>query len=129
MKTQSAQSNRDRAIHFLPASLLMCLTLACSCALNTLGAPTAWAYPSSRHGSQIDNYQGHQVADPFRWLEDDNSAETKAWVEAQNKVTFAYLEQIPQRQTIRDNLKRLWNYERYSVPFKEGHRSIERRSR
>src|SRR5260370_41817535 len=106
--------------HFFPSVLLMTLTLACLPTLPAWGG--TWAYPSSRHGSQTDNYQGTQVADPFRWLEDDNSAEAKAWVEAQNKVTFGYLEQIPQRQVIRENLKRLWNYERYGVPYKEGGR-------
>src|SRR6266404_1637481 len=116
MKTESADSNR----HWSTPFLLVSLTFACLPTLPALGG--AWAYPSSRHGSQTDDYHGTQVADPFRWLEDDNSAETKAWVEAQNKVTFGYLEQIPQRQAIRENLKRLWNYERYSVPFKEGGR-------
>ena len=77
-------------------------------------------YPVTRQSDQADDYHGVKVADPYRWLEDDNSAETKAWVEAQNKVTFAYLEQIPQRAAIKTRLTELWNYERYGVPFKQG---------
>src|SRR5882762_7166936 len=122
MKSKSAKSTRPWSPRFFTSALLLSFTLASLPASRALGAPTVWPYPSSRHGSQTDDYHGTQVADPFRWLEDDNSAETKAWVEAQNKVTFGYLEQIPQRQGINENLKRLWNYERYSVPFKEGGR-------
>src|SRR3982751_1442388 len=79
-------------------------------------------YPTTRATSQVDVYHGVRVTDPYRWLEDDNSAETKAWVEAQNKVTFDYLATIPQRDTIKQRLTRLWNYERFGVPFKEGGR-------
>lgn len=79
-------------------------------------------YPATRKSDQIDDYHGVKVADPYRWLEDDNSAETKAWVEAQNIITFGYLEQIPQRAAIKKRLTELWNYERYGVPFKQGER-------
>src|SRR6185295_12293334 len=67
-------------------------------------------------------YFGAKVPDPYRWLEDDHSAETKAWVQEQNKVTFAFLEAIPQRSRIRERLQKLWNYERYGIPFKRGDR-------
>jgi prolyl oligopeptidase len=79
-------------------------------------------YPKTKKGDQVDDYFGTKVADPYRWLEDDNSAETKAWVEAQNKVTFAYLNQIPQREQIKKRLTELWNYEKYSAPFKQGNK-------
>lgn len=79
-------------------------------------------YPLSKKVDHTDNYHGTTVADPYRWLEDANSAETKEWVTAQNKVTQAYLAQIPQRAAIRERLTKLWNYERYSVPGKEGGR-------
>ncbi|MCA1857728.1 prolyl oligopeptidase family serine peptidase [Massilia oculi] len=79
-------------------------------------------YPVSKKVEQQDNYHGTTVADPYRWLEDANSAETKQWVSAQNGVTQAYLAQIPQRAAIRERLTKLWNYERYSVPGKEGGR-------
>jgi len=79
-------------------------------------------YPVTKKVDQVDNYHGTNVADPYRWLEDANSADTKAWVDAQNKVTQSYLGQIPERETIKQRLTTLWNYERYSVPYKEGGR-------
>jgi prolyl oligopeptidase len=87
---------------------------------DTSGTPLN--YPVAKKVDQTDDYHGTRVADPYRWLEDANSAETKAWVEAENKVTQSYLAQIPQREAIRQRLTQLWNYERYSVPFKEGGR-------
>lgn len=81
---------------------------------------TTFEYPKTRKVDHVDDYQGTKVSDPYRWLEDDHAAETKAWVEAQNKVTFAYLETISQREHIKQRLTELWNYERYGVPFKEG---------
>jgi prolyl oligopeptidase len=83
---------------------------------------TPLTYPVTKKGDQLDTYHGTTIADPYRWLEDANSAETQAWVTAQNKVTQAYLAQIPQRDAIRARLTKLWNYERYSVPQKEGGR-------
>ena len=80
----------------------------------------AVSYPATRSTNQVDVYHGVTVADPYRWLEDDNSPETRAWVAAQNQVTFDYLKQIPQRDAIHKRMEQLWNYERYSVPFKEG---------
>ncbi|TVQ16874.1 MAG: S9 family peptidase [Bacteroidetes bacterium] len=77
-------------------------------------------YPETRMDDIADTYFGIEVADPYRWLEDDNSAETKAWVTAQNEVTFGYLENIPFRSKINDRLTDLWNYERYSTPWKKG---------
>jgi len=79
-------------------------------------------YPPTGKVEQTDDYHGTKIADPYRWLEDDNSAETKAWVEAQNKVTFAYLNRIPEREQIKKRLTELWNYEKYSAPFKRGNR-------
>ena len=80
------------------------------------------AYPAARKDDQVDDYHGVKVPDPYRWLEDDNSEETKAWVEAENKVTFAYLDAIPERAAIKERLTKLWNYERFGVPFHEGGR-------
>lgn len=77
-------------------------------------------YPPSRQSDQVDNHHGTLVADPYRWLEDPDSEETKAWVEAQNQVTFAYLGEIPARETIKQRLTKLWDYEKYGIPFKEG---------
>jgi prolyl oligopeptidase len=82
----------------------------------------SFAYPSSRKADQFDDYHGTKVADPYRWLEDPDSEETKAWVEAQNKVTFAYLTEIGAREQIKQRLTQLWNYEKYGIPFKQGNR-------
>ena len=79
-------------------------------------------YPSTRKVDQVDTYHGTQVADPYRWLEDDNAADTKAWVEAQNRVTSDYLGKIPQRSELRERLTQLWNYERYGIPTRKGSR-------
>src|SRR5690349_19561458 len=67
-------------------------------------------YPQTAKVFQSDNYHGTEVRDPYRWLEDDNAPATKAWVEAQNKVTFAYLEKLPIRHDIKRRLTDLWNF-------------------
>lgn len=77
-------------------------------------------YPETRKTDQSDDYFGTKVADPYRWLEDDRSEETKDWVIKQNKVTSSYIAQIPFRDAIKKRLTELWNYEKYSAPFKEG---------
>lgn len=76
-------------------------------------------YPETKKGETVEDYHGTKVADPYRWLEDDNSEDTKAWVKAQNKITFDYLATIPQRDKIKKRLEELWNYPRYSSPFKK----------
>jgi prolyl oligopeptidase len=78
------------------------------------------SYPATKRTEQTDEYFGTKVQDPYRWLEDDMSEETKNWVKEQNKVTDAYLDRIPFRSNIKNRLKELWNYEKYSAPFKEG---------
>jgi len=77
-------------------------------------------YPETSKGNVIDNYFDTKVNDPYRWLEDDRSPETEAWVAEQNKVTFAHLDEIPYRKTLNDRLSKLWNYEKIGAPFKEG---------
>ena len=77
-------------------------------------------YPETKKVSHIDNYFGVDVPDPYRWLEDMESQEVKEWVDVQNKVTFNYLDAIPYRQKIKERLTELWNYPRYSAPFKSG---------
>lgn len=78
--------------------------------------------PSYPDPTVVDIYHGQPVPDPYRWLEDLDSEQTRAWIEAQNHLTFNYLQQIPARQRIRERLTQLWNYEKYSQPFKEGGR-------
>lgn len=77
-------------------------------------------YPVTKKGQVVDTYFGEKVADPYRWLEDDMSEETAAWVKAENKVTFDYLAQIPYRDELKAKLKRLMNFEKVSAPFTEG---------
>ena len=81
-------------------------------------------YPETRRMDHVDVYHGVKVADPYRWLETDvrESKEVAEWVASQNKVTFAYLESIPERDRIRQRLTELWNFEKYSSPFKRGGR-------
>lgn len=77
-------------------------------------------YPETAKGNVVDNYHGTEIADPYRWLEDDMSEETAAWVKAQNEVTFAYLESIPFRNALKERMTQIWNYPKMGTPFKEG---------
>jgi prolyl oligopeptidase len=77
-------------------------------------------YPETKKSEHVDTYWGENVADPYRWLEDDYSEETKAWVTAQNEVTFGYLAQIPFREAVRKRLEEVWNYEKISAPTTYG---------
>ena len=76
-------------------------------------------YPKARKTNQVDTYHGTQVADPYRWLEDDRSAETAEWVKAENKVTFDYLAQIPYRKQFQSRLEQVYNYPKYSAPSRK----------
>ena len=106
--------------------LIVAFTFLLGCAAGLLadgGASTpAYGYPYAKTVEQVDDYHGVKVTDPYRWLEDTDSRDTRDWVEAENKLTFSYLEQIPYRQAIHDRLTKLWNYERYRVPEKQGKR-------
>ena len=77
-------------------------------------------YPTVSKSEQVDNYHGMAITDPYRALEDPDTEATKAWVEAQNQVTFSYLNEIPAREKIKQRLTKLWDYEKYGTPFKEG---------
>ena len=95
------------------------LLLCASITQNNMSAQNN--YPQTRRDETvIDNYSGTKVSDPYRWLEDDNSAETKKWVTAQNQNTYAYLDKIPYRDAIKKRLTELWNYEKYGAVFHEG---------
>ncbi|MFD2785845.1 prolyl oligopeptidase family serine peptidase [Hymenobacter rubripertinctus] len=90
---------------------------------KSMSAPTAkfvLNYPQTQKIDQKDDYFGTSVADPYRWLENLDSPETKSWVTAENKVTFGYLDQIPFRDKIRERLTTLWNYEKFGIPQQEG---------
>ncbi|PTX91287.1 prolyl oligopeptidase family serine peptidase [Opitutus sp. ER46] len=101
-------------------TLIALLALASSSA-SFADSPT-WQYPAAARGNVVDDYHGTKVADPYRWLEDLDSPETRAWVETENKLTFGFLEKLPQRAYFRERLTTLWNYPRIGVPFKEGGR-------
>ena len=78
-------------------------------------------YPVARKGTPADTFFGVEVADPYRWLEDSDSAETRAWIDAENTITFDYLSRIPERAAIKARLTTLWDYERFDTPSREGH--------
>lgn len=99
------------------AVLIFSVLFIYSCATTSSGI---LEYPTTHKGTVIDNYFGAEIADPYRWLEDDLSVETGLWVEAQNKVTFSYLEQIPFWEEIKQRLEELWDYEKIGSPKKHG---------
>jgi prolyl oligopeptidase len=100
------------------------LSLAALAAIASLSHAEPMTYPQTHRGDQVDTYHGEQVADPYRWLEDDarTSKEVADWVAAENEVTRKFLDAIPQREEFRKRLSVLWNYERYSAPWKMGER-------
>ena len=102
--------------------ILLLFIIACSKTkdMAVKDVPSSLKYPKTAEGNVIDTYFDTKVADPYRWLEDDRSKETDAWVDAQNKVTFDYLNKIPFRAAYKARLEKLWNYEKFSAPFKEG---------
>lgn len=102
--------------------LIMLMFAACSNQNSPQNFETEFTqeYPETRKGDVVDDYFGTDVADPYRWLEDDLSEETADWVAAQNEVTFNYLGKIPFRDEIKDRLTEQWNYERVSAPSKNG---------
>ena len=93
-------------------------------AMSATAQQTKSAYPETKRIDHVDDYHGTKVADPYRWLEDDvrTSKDVADWVERENKLTFAYLESIPERASIKERLTKLWDYEKLSAPFKEGGR-------
>ncbi|MDR9388698.1 MAG: hypothetical protein RI513_06820, partial [Balneolaceae bacterium] len=97
---------------------LLALSLALLTACQT--TPTLQPYPETAQIPVVDTYFGTDITDPYRWLEDDRSPETEAWVKAQNEVTFDYLEDLPMRSSIESRLSTLWNYEKVGAPYTEG---------
>ena len=91
--------------------------IVCTLVMN---AQTKITYPETKKIDYVDTYFGENINDPYHWLEDDRSAETEAWVKAQNVVTYDYLAQIPYRNQLKTRMEQLWNYEKISAPFKEG---------
>ncbi|MAB80411.1 MAG: S9 family peptidase [Planctomycetes bacterium] len=114
MKTASSRIFR--------ASLLALVTLI-ACQASTKG----FRYPSSPRCDQVDVFHGREVADPYRWLEED-SKRTRRWIEAQNKLALGFLQEIPELQAIQERLSELWNYERYELPVQKGEYTFYRRN-
>jgi prolyl oligopeptidase len=102
-----------KARPFILASLMIPSLVAAS-------GPGPFSYPAAPKSDTAEDHFGHRILDPYRPLEDPNSDATKAWVEAENRLTFGYLAQIPERTRIRERLTKLWNYERFTPPSKEG---------
>jgi len=101
-------------------SILLALLAAGPASAQTMASTKPLPYPSTRRVDTTTTYFGTKVADPYRWLENDQATDTKAWVQEENKVTQDYLGKIPYREAIRQRLTKLWNYEKYSAPTKEG---------
>jgi prolyl oligopeptidase len=105
--------------------------LIVGCALTLavpLVAQTALKYPAPRKGDVVDNYFGTKVADPFRWMEDLNSPEVKQWVDAENGVTYKYLDTLQSRDVLKKRITELWNYPKVTAPYYEGRRWFYRRN-
>ncbi|MCX7546532.1 prolyl oligopeptidase family serine peptidase [Xanthomarina sp. F1114] len=98
----------------------LCATVIFSCDTNTKKPETSLKYPKTKTVDTVDSYFGTEVKDPYRWLEDDRSPETAAWVKEENKITQDYLKTIPYRDSLKERLKTLWNFEKISAPSTEG---------
>ena len=109
-----------RVFPHMSAVALCAFAMSSAFASTVLAAQSPLHYPIARKSDQSDTYFGKTVADPYRWLEDTDSPETKQWVEAENALTFQYLGAIPERASIKEQLTRLWNYPKYAVPIKRG---------
>ena len=115
----------NRLISFLLVGILF--FNACENSFNTSSTDSIsfkklpFSYPSTSKDTTIkDDFHGIKVSDPYRWLEDENSSNTKKWIKNQNSTVYAYLDQIPFRDAIEERLHKIWNYERYSTPLKKG---------
>jgi len=116
-----------RAMSASSTGVLLAVAVVCIPACTGEARPEARReerlnYPVARRENVVDDYHGVKVADPYRWMEDLDSPELKAWIEAENKLTFAWLAGIPARESIKKRLTALWNHERYSPPVKRGGR-------
>ncbi|NKI31332.1 prolyl oligopeptidase family serine peptidase [Croceivirga thetidis] len=101
-------------------SILMAVIILAACKTETKREPIVVNYTPTKKVDTVDTYFGTEVPDPYRWLEDDMSDETAAWVKEQNTTTFGYFDKIPFRADLKNRLEKLWNYEKLGSPFKEG---------
>ena len=93
---------------------------SCTYEPYSAGEVAGLSYPEAPTADVVEDYHGTQVADPYRPLEDPDSEETRQWVEAENKVTFGFLDTIAARAPLEERITKLWDYEKFSVPFAEG---------
>ncbi|MBN1854949.1 MAG: hypothetical protein JW829_19600, partial [Pirellulales bacterium] len=119
--------NRDVWLLDSPCHFLRCVAFLAAMTLPPLAraddsTEKLLAYPAAKRLDVVDSYHGVHVFDPYRWMEDLEAPETKTWIDAENKITELFLERIPARQQIKKRLTDLWNYEKYSLPFKKGGR-------
>jgi uncharacterized protein (UPF0248 family) len=119
-RTQIVLMNVEADVNRPRRAIPVILLVATALVLQTGIGAQQFQYPATRKVDHVDTYHGTTVADPYRWLEDDNAPETAKWVEAQNQVTFGYLERIPYRARLKARLETLYNYPKYSVPFRKG---------
>jgi prolyl oligopeptidase len=103
------------------SSVLLSLTVFAA-AFTPVEGSGGLPYPQARKSDQVDDLHGSKVADPYRWLEDADAPETRGWIEAENKLTFGFLEKVPARHRIKARLTKLWNFERYASVSKDGAR-------
>ena len=125
MSTKLLHARAPHHLSILLLSLSLGATPGCP---RTADLPTetvdvpAFNYPDAPRGDVVDDYFGTQVADPYRWLEDPDSPETRQWIDAENILTRSWLDAVPTHQQIHDRLEDLWNFERFSIPYKKGGR-------
>jgi len=124
IENSSAPDFLERELRMMIRQLLLHLRFVLPVLSGILFSSMSFAqdldYPQTRKDNQVDDYFGTKVADPYRWLEDDNSAETAKWVEAENKVTAAYFARIPYRAAVKTRLEKLFNYPKYTAPARKG---------
>src|SRR5690554_1176175 len=98
----------------------VCATFILGCETNTKNTELELNYPKTKTVDTVTTYFGTEVKDPYRWLEDDRSSETAAWVKIENELTNGYLESIPYKDSLKNRLETLWNYEKIGAPSSEG---------
>ncbi|MFN9991725.1 MAG: prolyl oligopeptidase family serine peptidase [Phycisphaerales bacterium] len=96
--------------------------MAATALCASVGAQTQWTYPPAHTVDQVDVYHGVKVADPYRWLEDPDATDSQKWINAQVELTNSYIKAVPQRNDIEARITKLWNFEKFGTPFKEGGR-------
>ena len=119
-KSQAASTGPTAACHNVRMKLSTLLVLVAIMTITLAAQQGPYKYPVAKKADQVDDFFGTKIADPYRWLENSDAPDTRAWIDAENAVTFGYLDQIRERSAIKGRLTGLWNYERYGVPSREG---------